>query len=113
MTLTLAQALQLYAPLAGLLAVVFWLGVLSNRVATLEREARQKRADEKEEASRAGGVGQRLTILETKYVGDIATITKALEKVGREIAGIHRAIANGMRSDRSVREFNVPVPEES
>ena len=36
--MSFAEAIQLYLPLAGLLSVVFWLGVLSQRVKTLEKD---------------------------------------------------------------------------
>lgn len=35
-TITFAQVLQLYAPFAGLMALAFWMGVLSQRVRHLE-----------------------------------------------------------------------------
>lgn len=37
--MSLAEVLQLYAPFAGLMALAFWLGVLSARVRQLERSA--------------------------------------------------------------------------
>lgn len=51
---------QLYLPLAGLISVVFWLGVLSQRVKSLE--ARVRDLD-------GGAAGERLAILETKLTG--------------------------------------------
>lgn len=37
--MTMAQVLQLYAPFVGLMALAFWMGVLSQRVRQLEKSA--------------------------------------------------------------------------
>lgn len=84
--MTVTQLLQLYAPLAGLLAVVFWLGVLSNRVLTLEREVR----DLKERAKAETDERERIVRMEVK----MDDMKEKLESVGRELATVHRQLAN-------------------
>lgn len=84
--MTLAQALQLYTPLAGLVLMAFWLGVLSNRVSTLEREERDRKTREALTATD----GERIVRVETKLDGAIGT----LESLQREMAGVQRALGN-------------------
>lgn len=84
--MTVTQLLQLYAPLAGLLAVVFWLGVLSNRVLTLEREVREL----KERAKGETDERERIVRMEVK----MDDMKDKLESVGRELATVHRQLAN-------------------
>lgn len=43
--MTVTELVQLYAPLAGLLAVVFWLGVLSQKVKDLQERVATLRSD--------------------------------------------------------------------
>lgn len=71
--MTVTQGLPFYAPFAGLLAVVFWLGVLSNRVATLEREERD-----------------RLPRVETL----LDSVSDKVGRVERQVEGVHRQLAN-------------------
>lgn len=96
--MTLSQALQLYAPLAGLLAVVFWLGVLSNRVSTLEREERDRKArDIANVADR-----DKITRLETLIDG----ASEKMERFERQLDGVHRQLANiATRSGNVAREL--------
>lgn len=96
--MTVSETLQFYAPFAGLLAVVFWLGVLSNRVATLEREERDRKAREKD------GLTDRdkVTRMETLLDGSIEKI----ESLGRQLDGVHRQLANiATRSGNISREL--------
>lgn len=84
--MTVTQGLQFYAPFAGLMAVVFSVGVLSNRVATLEREERDRKGRDKtdfEERDRLTRVGTLLGSLGDK-VG----------RVERQGEGVHRQLAN-------------------
>lgn len=71
--LSMSALLQLYAPLAGLLAVVFWLGVLSNRVRQLEDKTKS----------------------DGSMVSDIAVLKSQVGDVREDIAGIHADI-NGI-----------------
>lgn len=85
LTLSFAQVLQLYAPLAGLLVVVFWLGVLSQRVKNLEAVLSKM-----EEGDAQGGVVDRLARLEVHS----ETAAKALEKISTELNGVQRQLGN-------------------
>lgn len=84
--MTLAEVLQSYAPFAGLLMVVFWLGVLSNRVATLEREEKDRKGRE------AGSLLERdrITKMETILEG----VKTQVEGMVRELSGVQRQLAN-------------------
>lgn len=84
--LTVSQLLQFYAPLAGLLGVVFWLGVLSERVKTLSR-----RVDDLEKAGEeAGGDVRKLVTLEVQ-MGNVLT---RLDSVDRSLSGVQRQLGN-------------------
>ena len=80
----IGQALQFWTPLVGLLVMAFWLGVLSNRVATLEREERDRTAREAGDQVER----ERIVRVETKLDGAIAT----LSSLQREVAGVQRAL---------------------
>lgn len=84
--MSIAQLLQFYAPMAGLLGVVFWLGVLSNRVATLEREER----DRKDREKLATDERDRIVRMETK----MDAMEAKIDHLGREMAGMQRQLAN-------------------
>lgn len=84
--MTLSEALQLYAPLAGLLAVVFWLGVLSNRVATLEREERDRKEREKAVFDERDRIVRMETLLDA--------VKDQMDRMARELAGMQRQLAN-------------------
>lgn len=86
--LSVPQLFQFYAPLAGLLAVVFWLGVLSQRVKTAEEKIKRM-----EEAEGEGGVIERLVRLEVHSENTL----KQLEAQTREMAGVQRQLGNLMR----------------
>lgn len=81
-----AQALQFYTPLAGLVLMAFWLGVLSNRVSTLEREER----DRKSKDHQALDERDRIVRMET----NVATMTGKLESIERGMAGVQRQLAS-------------------
>lgn len=85
MTLTLTQVLQFYGPLAGLLVVVFWLGVLSQRVKGLESTVSKMEVGDQE-----GGVIERLVRLEVHSENN----GKALEKITTELSGVQRQLGN-------------------
>lgn len=84
--MTVAEVLQFYAPFVGLLGVVFWLGVLSNRVVTLEREERDRKEREKAIVDER----DRIVRMETT----IDAMKGQLDKVVRELAGVQRQLAN-------------------
>lgn len=95
--MTVEQLLQLYAPLAGLLAITFWLGVLSARVTTLEREERDRKVIERE----APEERDRVTRLETKF----EAIDDHFEQMQRSISEIQRSLSNLVtgRGNRPIR----------
>lgn len=77
-TLTLANVLQLYAPFAGLMALAFWMGVLSQRVRHLESFGFMK-------------VSNQITELKTKQDAmgeDVGEMKRAMEGVQRQLANI-------------------------
>lgn len=87
---SVAFLLQLYAPLAGLLAVTFWLGVLSQRQKVSER--RQDKTDELLKDQMKDGrdemVGVALLTQRFEAMGS------TLEKLEREMRGMQRSLAN-------------------
>lgn len=101
LTVNINELVQLYAPLAGLLGVVFWIGVLSERVSTLKTRII---AAELEITSIKGedgaGVG-RVIRLEVQ----MENLSKTIESVQRSIDGFQRQLANLMQKG-AVQEFN-------
>lgn len=92
MTLTFAQIFQLYAPLAGLVLMSFWLGVLSQRVRALETTVKRM-----EDGDAEGGMVDRLARLEVHS----ENAGKALEKISREMEGMQRQMGNLFTRDRT------------
>jgi hypothetical protein len=86
--MTLEQLIQVYAPLAGLLGAFFWLGVLSNRVHTLEKAAAKVEAASRTERDDFG----RLIALET----EMKTVITSLAEIKRGMDGVQRQLANLM-----------------
>lgn len=75
--MTLGHLVQLYAPFAGLMALSFWMGTLSQRVKRLEGEGINETRD-------------KVIALEVK----VDNLTTAVEKASRELSGMHRQLAN-------------------
>lgn len=84
--MSLGEILQLYAPLAGLLATTFWLGVLSSRVSTLEREERDRKDREPIEQTDHDA----LVLLSA----DMKTVKDTLKAMARNYEGMQRQLAN-------------------
>ena len=85
-TIPVAMLLQIYAPLAGLLGVAFWLGVLTQRVKISER--RQDKTDERlgaldDDKFEVGRRDEKLTNVEN-----------AVADIKRDIHAIQRTLAN-------------------
>lgn len=101
--MTLAQLLQLYAPLAGLLALAFWVGMLSQKVADQKEDIAALKSDVKalkdDEAN--GGAGERLVRLEVT----LETAVKEIAKFGRAMEGVQRQLGNLMQKPGSITEF--------
>lgn len=96
MSLTVTQLFQLYAPLAGLLVVVFMMGGLFNKVTTLvDRVTKLERsaADGVQDAVHLGRLEER-----------IDNMGKTVDKVDREMQGVLRMLAN-MTSGRRAQDI--------
>lgn len=85
--MTVTELVQLYAPLAGLLGVVFWLGVLSQKVRALESTLRSI-----EEHDGPGGNSERLVRLEVTMEG----VQTTLLSLDRGMQGVQRQLGNLM-----------------
>lgn len=83
----LGQVAAFYAPFVGLLGVVFWLGVLSQRVKQLESTVSDLR-----EADETGNKGDRLTRLEVK----MEHANDKLDSLERGMQGVQRQLGNLM-----------------
>ncbi len=96
--MTVPELLQLYAPLAGLLALAFWVGVLSQKVKSLEEDVKDIKAQGAE-----GGVTERLVRLEVQMETALGT----LEGVNRGMQGVQRQLGNLMHKGASIQELGV------
>lgn len=76
--MTLAQVLQLYAPFVGLMALAFWMGVLSQRVRQLEKDCDH------------GTVSNQVTRLEVK----MEAAEKKLDSIDGHLQGVARQLGN-------------------
>jgi len=85
MTLTLAQVLLFYAPIAGLVTLAFWVGALSQRVRSLEEWKKAALVAQAE-----GGVIDRLARLEVHQ----ETQAETMKKIEREFSGVQRQLGN-------------------
>lgn len=95
--MTVTQLFQLYAPLAGLLGLAFWVGVLSQRVRQLETTAKELR----DGAHDQNAVIERLVRLEVQMEHSTASLTS----VDRSLQGIQRQLGNLMHKGGTVTEF--------
>lgn len=93
--MSVQQLVQLYAPLAGLLAVVFWLGVLSQTVNDLKQDVVKLM-----EHGDDGSMRDRMVRVETLMGG----VDLNLKKIDRDLQGIQRQLGN-IVSKNSIREF--------
>ena len=89
--MSLSEILQLYTPLAGLLVVVFWMGVLSERVGSLRGRLAKAEGDI---AALRGEDGQgssrilRLEITVENQAAQVASILRSLEGISRQLANL-------------------------
>jgi hypothetical protein len=86
--MTVTELVQLYAPLAGLLGVVFWLGVLSEKVKNLQRAV-----ETLERELGDGGGGERLVRLEVQ----MTSVADQLKGIHRSMDGVQRQLGNLMK----------------
>lgn len=97
--MNLAEALQLYTPLAGLVMMAFWVGALSQRVRSLETVVKRYTDDEG-----PGGSWERLVRLEEA----VKSANGQLESINRTMGGIQRQIGNLMMKPGTLQEFGAP-----
>ena len=91
--MTVAELVQLYAPLAGLLVLAFWVGSLSERVKNLRRDLDKVLVREAAETGE-GGMLERMIRMEIKLEG----AGTQLESLDRHMQGVQRQIANLMKA---------------
>ncbi len=83
--MTVTGLFQLYAPLAGLVMLAFWTGMLSERVKNLQIAVSKLQSDEDHDRG-----FERLIRLEER----VESVDKTLEKFDRTMQGISRQLAN-------------------
>lgn len=94
--MTVENIIALYAPLAGVVGLAFWSGVLTQKVAGV-KEDHNTRLNKLERHSEADTtVAVQIGVL----TANVATVTKNLEKVDRDMQGVQRTLAN-MASGRT------------
>lgn len=94
--------LQIYAPLAGLLCVVFWLGVLSERVASQSRKIQNLETEVDKLKGEDGHGSERIVRLEVK----VENVETQGQSILRSLEGIQRQLANMIQRGMP-REFGV------
>lgn len=94
--MTVENIIALYAPLAGVVGLSFWSGVLTQKVANLKEnhDSRLSKLEAHSDADTA--VAVQIGVL----TANVATVTKSLEKVDRDMQGVQRTLAN-MASGRT------------
>lgn len=86
LTLTSANLIALYAPLAGLILMALWVGALGNRMKVSERRQSKTEADIESLKNDKVTLG---VLLEKA-----STSAAAMEKMQREMSGMQRSLAN-------------------
>lgn len=99
-SLTVTQLLQLYAPLAGLLAVVFWLGVLSQKVKNLESDIAGLQKDQDD------GSDDHDLLIGLKTT--MEAMSKRLDSFDRSMQGVQRTLGNMMIKGGASFEHGAP-----
>lgn len=95
--MTLSALVQLYAPLAGLLVMAFWLGLQTQRVSSLENQVKGLQDEEDQ------SLDQRDRLIRLEVQMEVAT--KSLESVDRGMQGVQRQLAVLARSSGAIVEF--------
>jgi hypothetical protein len=83
--MTPTELAQFYTPLIGLIGLAFWVGGLSNRVKTLEREAKERKDEGKDDDADHDRIVRMETILERMEL--------KMGTVERDMSGVQRALA--------------------
>lgn len=91
--MTVAELVQLYAPLAGLALLAFWVGALSERVKNLRKDVDTLNGRHDAEVGE-GGMLERMIRMEV----NLDNAGKQLESLDRHMQGVQRQIANLMKS---------------
>lgn len=94
--MTVPQLLQLYAPLAGLLGLAFWVGVLSERVKGLRFDVQELKNE-----NTAGGAP---AIIRLKV--EMEAVKEALGKLTRGMESVNRQLANLMQKPSGLQELH-------
>jgi hypothetical protein len=92
---TVPELLQLYAPLAGMLALAFWVGVLSERVKGLQSDV-QDLKDGKMVADAPAIV---------RLESAVTTLKGAVDKLTRGMDGVQRQLGNLMQKPGAIAEL--------
>jgi hypothetical protein len=93
---TVPELLQLYTPLAGMLALAFWVGVLSERVKSLRHDVQELKNEHTE--------GEAPAIIRLKV--EMEGVKTAVEKLGRGMEGVQRQLGNLMQKGHSIQDLN-------
>jgi cell division protein FtsB len=83
-----------------MLALAFWVGVLSERVKTLQVSVRELRAEDADPE----GKQTKITRLQVQMEG----VQTTLDKLDRSVQGMQRQVGNLMQG-RGVREFRADI----
>jgi hypothetical protein len=94
--MTVPELLQLYAPLAGMLALAFWVGVLSERVKGLRFDVQELKNDSTVSGSPA-------VIRLEEHVSSLKT---AVDKLTRGMDGVQRQLGNLMQRPGTLVELH-------
>lgn len=94
--MTVTQLLQLYAPLAGMLMLAFWVGVLTERIKSIRVEVQELKSEAAEGDSPA------ITRLKVEMEG----VKTSLDKLGRGMEGVQRQLGNLMQKPGQILELH-------
>ena len=94
--MTVTELVQLYAPLAGMLAMIFWLGMLSERVKTVAAALAELRSENTVAEAPA------VIRLESK----VEAMSSSVDKLTRGMEGVQRQLGNMMKSSGKVVELH-------
>jgi predicted RNase H-like nuclease (RuvC/YqgF family) len=88
--MTTADAAQLYTPIVGLIGLAFWVGGLSSRVKTLEREAKEQKDEKKAEEASDEADHDRIVKMETI----LTRVEAKIDHLDRDFDGMKRSLSN-------------------
>lgn len=85
--LSVTELFQLYAPLAGLLGLAFWTGMLTQTVRDLRKDV-----DDLQRAGSQSSDGKKLAVLESQ----MTTVLDSITSMKRSMDGVQRQLGNLM-----------------